>query len=135
MTYFVTAVQRGPSSSAPPLIRAACQCAPLCRSMRVCVSGCLSFQSAVSMELSCLGQTRGSVGREPWVNFKLLPPGRGKRPPSVCWARRLHRPCAGKSTIIFSPLGAFHYLGLNDVIPYCARATTDASFVGVISLS
>lgn len=55
-----------------------CPCASPCRSM--CVCECLSFQSGVSMELSCLGQTSGSVGREPWVNFKLLPPSRRKRP-------------------------------------------------------
>lgn len=32
------------------------------------------------MELSCLGETCGSQGREPWVNFKLLPPSRRERP-------------------------------------------------------
>lgn len=53
-------------------------CASLCSSM--CdVRECLSFQSSVSMELSCLGQTSGSQGREPWVNFKLLPPSRRER--------------------------------------------------------
>lgn len=46
-----------------------------------CVLACLAFQSGVSMELSCLGQTSGSVGRELWVNFKLLPPSRSERGP------------------------------------------------------
>lgn len=51
---------------------------PMCFSVQkhVCVLACLSVQSGVSMELSCLSQTSGSVGREPWVNFKLLPPSR-----------------------------------------------------------
>lgn len=34
------------------------------------------FYGGVSMELRCLGQTSGFRGREPWVNFKLLPPSR-----------------------------------------------------------
>lgn len=40
------------------------------------------------MELRGLGQTSGSLGCEPWVNFKPLPPSRrggagGRRPD--CW--------------------------------------------------
>lgn len=134
MTYFETAVQRSVSSSSPSLIRAACQCAPLCRSMRVCVGVFIfSKRRLHGAELSrsnprvsgswTLGKPQAAASRQ------------GGEAPSVCWARRLHRTCAGKSTIIFSLLGAFHYLGLNDTIPYCSRATTDASFVGVITLS
>ena len=51
---------------------------PLC-AVACVMLGCLSFQSGVSMELSCLGQTSGSRGREPWVNFKLLPPSMTER--------------------------------------------------------
>lgn len=134
MIYFVTAVQRGPSSSSPSLIRAACQCAPLCRSMRVCV-GVFIF-SKRRLHGAELSRSNSRVSGS-WTLGKLQAAAsrQGEEAPSVCWARRLHRTCAGKSTIILSLLDAFHYLGLNDVIPYCAKATTDASFVGVISLS
>lgn len=59
---------------------------PMCSSSQrhACVLACLAFQSSVSMELRRLGQTSGSVGRELWVNFKLPPPSRRRRPPSVC---------------------------------------------------
>lgn len=64
-----------------PFNRATRLCAHVLLCAEACVvCECLSFQSGVSMELSCLGQTSGSVGREPWVNFKLLPPSRRKRP-------------------------------------------------------
>lgn len=87
-----------------------CLCVCVRAGKRLCVSGCLSFQSSVSMVLSCLGQTCGSVGHEPWVNFKLLPPGRRGRP-RPCDQRRT---CAGISSL----LDAFHHLGLNDAVPF-----------------
>lgn len=61
------------------LVISLCACVLCCAVVCVMLE-CLSFQSGVSMELCCLGQTSGSQGREPWVNFKLLPPSRRERP-------------------------------------------------------
>ncbi|KAG7227189.1 hypothetical protein INR49_013988 [Caranx melampygus] len=55
-------------------------CSNLVPLLRSATSTTSSWISGVSMELSCLGQTSGSQGHEPWVNFKLLPPSRRERP-------------------------------------------------------
>lgn len=64
------------------------------------------------MELSCLCQTSGSQGREPWVNFTLLPPTMRAR------ERERERPSPSVQQYVVHPI-CYYFMNIVNVTVLC----------------